>query len=118
MRILSGLAALVLVFLAYLQIDDPDPHIWIPIYLLGALWPAIAALAPGTFAERPPVRIGARLSAVAFLAGFLWLAPTIGRNWIHVEEARESIGFLICAVATLVGIWTAARHERSRRAVT
>ncbi len=118
MRILSGILALVLVLFAYVQIDDPDPHIWIPIYLLGALWPAIAALAPGRFAARPPVRIGAWLSAVAFLAGFIWLAPTIGRDWIHVEEAREAFGYLICAVATLIGIGTAARHERSRYAVT
>jgi hypothetical protein len=116
MRILSGLLALVLALFAYLQIDDPDPHIWIPIYLLGALWPAIAAFGPGRYAARPPVRIGAWLSAAFFLAGFLWLAPTIGRDWIHVEKARESIGYLICAVATLVGIWTAARYNRNRYA--
>ena len=116
MRILSGLLALVLVLFAYLQIDDPDPHIWLPIYLLGALWPAIAALGPGRYAARPPVRIGAWLSAAFFLTGFLWFAPFIGRDWIHVEEARESIGYLICAVATLVGIWTAARHNGRRYA--
>lgn len=109
MRLLSGILALVLVFFAYLQLDDPDPHVWMPIYLVGALWPAIAALAPDRYAVRRPVRIGAWLSLAGFLAGFLWLAPTIGRDWIHVEEARESIGFLLCAVATLVALWTAAR---------
>lgn len=117
MRVVSGLLALILIFFAYLQIDDPDPYIWIPIYLLGALWPAIAAFGPGRFADRPPVRIGAWASAAFFIAGFLWYAPAIGRDWIHVEEARESIGYLICAVATVVGIWTAAGYNRSRLAV-
>ena len=113
MRIVSGIFALVLVVFAYLQIDDPDPHVWMPIYLLGALWPAIAALGPGRFAVRPPVRIGAWLSFAFFMAGFLWLAHYLGRDWIRVEEAREAIGFLLCAVATLVALWTAARHNRS-----
>lgn len=113
MRWLCGVLAVGLIFFAYLQIDDPDPHIWMPIYLLGALWPAIAAIAPDRFAVRQPVRFGAWLSLAFFAAGFLWLAPTIGRDWIHVEEARESIGFLLCAIATLAALWTAARSTRA-----
>lgn len=118
MRWSCGFLAVALVLFAYLQVDDSDPHIWVTAYLLGALWPAIAAIGPGRYAVRPPVRIGAWLSAVLFFAGFVWLSPYIGRDWIHVEEAREALGLLICAIAALLALWTAARHNRSRYAVT
>lgn len=117
MRWLCGLLAIGLVFFAYLQIDDPDWWFWGPVYLLGALWPAIAALAPDRFAVRPPVLAGAWVSVALFTLGFLWLAPTIDRDWIHVEEAREALGYLICAAAGLLAIWTATRANRPAYAI-
>ncbi len=118
MRLVNGVLAAILIFFAVLQYNDPDPLVWGFIYLLGAVWPAIAALAPHKYGERPPVRIGAWLSVAFFALGFLWLAPSIGRDWIHIEEARESLGFLICAVATLVALWTAARANRRAYSLT
>ena len=118
LRWICGVLALCLILFAYLQIEDPDPHVWIPLYLLGAVWPAIAAVAPGRYAARPPLRIAAWLSVALFLGGFLWLAPHIGRDWIHVEEAREAIGFLLCALATLLALWTAGRANRQAYALT
>lgn len=112
MRWLCGVLAAILVLFAYLQIDDPDPWVWGLIYLLGALWPAIAALSPERFAIRPPVRWGAWLSVAFFAIGFFSLAPTIDSEWIHVEEAREALGYLLCALAGLLAIWTAARVNR------
>jgi hypothetical protein len=53
--------------------------------------------------------------AVLFLVGFAWLAPTISRDWLHVEEAREALGYLICAVSTGLALWTGLRWGARRR---
>lgn len=62
------------------------------------------------------MRLGAVVSAGLFLLGFAWLAPTIGRDCIHVEEAREALGYLISAVSTTVALWTGRRERGDARA--
>jgi Transmembrane family 220, helix len=109
MRYVSGMLCVILVAFAVLQYDDPDGPLWAAIYLLAAFWPGLAALRPAAFAIRPALRYGAWASVALFALGCAWLAPTIGADWIHVEEAREAIGFAICAAAVLVAIWSARR---------
>ncbi|NNM15716.1 MAG: hypothetical protein HKO56_03570 [Bacteroidia bacterium] len=43
MKILNILFALIALVFAYLQFNDPDPYIWVPIYLLVALIAAMAS---------------------------------------------------------------------------
>jgi hypothetical protein len=102
MRWLHIVLSVVLIIFAALQYNDPDPYFWGPIYGLAALW----ALLGG----RTAVRLGAVACAVLFLVGFAWLAPTISRDWLHVEEAREALGYLICAVSTGLALWTGLRR--------
>jgi hypothetical protein len=106
MRWLNAVLAAILLFFAALQYNDPDPLVWGSIYGLAAVWPLLAAWRPALLREVLIARLGAIASAVLFLVGFAWLAPTIGRNWIHVEEARESLGYLICAVSTALALWS------------
>jgi hypothetical protein len=47
-----------------------------------------------------------------FLLGFASLAGTVGADWIHVEEAREAFGYLICAAATGFALLMARRRDR------
>ena len=91
MRWLNAALAAILLFFAALQYNDPDPLVWGPIYGLAAVWSLLAAWRPALLGGFL-VRLGATVSAVLFLLGFAWLAPTIGRDWIHVEEAREAFG--------------------------
>jgi len=104
----------ILVFFAALQVNDPDWYYWGPVYLLAAVWSGLALWRPGAFARSQAVAAGAAISIVLFLAGFAWLARELGPGWIHNEEARESLGYLICAATTAFALWEA--RLRSRRA--
>jgi hypothetical protein len=116
-RILNGVVCLVLVFFALLQWNDPDGPLWAVIYLLAALWPGLAAWRPGSLAHTAWLRYAGWACVGLFLLGFAWLAPTIGADWIHVETAREAIGFALCAVATLAALWSAGRRPAHAAAI-
>jgi hypothetical protein len=99
-----------LLLFAALQYNDPDWYYWGPVYLLAAMWSCLAGLAPQQMRSSLLARIGAPLSIVLFLLGFVSLAGQIGPDWIYNEEARESLGYLICAVTTALAIWDARRR--------
>jgi hypothetical protein len=94
------LTVLFLIF-AGLQYNDPDPWLWMPVYLLYALVSLSAAFKP--------------LHAIWYLFFFLtaaiasWISMPaqwegIGTEMMNenTEKARESLGLLICAVASLI----------------
>ena len=115
MRIVHAILCAILMFFAALQYNDPDWYYWGPIYLLAAAWSFLAAREPGRLRSWLPARIGAPVSIMLFLAGFAWLAHNIGPGWIHSEEARESLGYLICAATTALAVGD-ARRQGSRLA--
>lgn len=100
----------VLLFFAALQYNDPDWYYWGPVYLLAAIWSLLAAMAPQLLRSSLLARIGAPLSMMLFVLGFVSLANQLGPGWIHNEEARESLGYLICAATTALAIWDARRR--------
>lgn len=110
MRFVHGFLGAILLLFAALQYDDPDGYYWGPVYAVAAAWSLLAAREPALLIDWTLARFGAPLSIVFFLAGFAWLAPTLGANWIHVEEARESLGYLICAGATALAVYDARRQ--------
>lgn len=103
----------ILLFFAALQYNDPDWYYWGPVYLLAAIWSLLAVLAPQLLRSSVLARVGAPLSIVLFLLGFVSLANQLGPGWIHNEEARESLGYLICAVTTALAVWDARRRRSS-----
>lgn len=111
MRMLNSCLCAILLLFALLQYNDPDWYYWGPVYLLAAGWSYLAAREPQRFQAWPPARYGAPVSVVLFLIGFASLASTIGSNWIHVEEAREAFGYLICAATTTLAILTSRQRS-------
>jgi Transmembrane family 220, helix len=109
MRVVNGVLCAILILFGVLQYNDPDGLYWAGVYLLAALWPGLAAWRPEIFAARAPLRYAGWASAILFLLGAAWLAPTIGADWIHVETARESIGYALCALATILALWSGSR---------
>ena len=101
MRAANALLSALLLFFAALQHNDPDPLYWGGVYLLAAAFPLLA-LPRGALplSRLPPLRLAAWLGTGLFLLGFASLAHAIGADWIHVEEAREALGYLACAGAT------------------
>ena len=89
---------------AVVQYNDPDPYIWIPIYLFPANASALV------FMGRQINPLVLLLAAAAYLVGafFQWpahwagVALKNGMKTIDIEEGREALGLVICAVALLI----------------
>ena len=110
MQIVHACSLAMLIFFAALQYNDPDWYYWGPVYLLAAAWSWLALRRPERFRSWPLARFGAPISIVGFLLAFVSLASYLGPGWIHIEEAREAFGYLICAVATSFALWDAIRQ--------
>jgi hypothetical protein len=109
MRYLALFFAILFVLFALVQINDPDPIIWVPLYL----FPAVLCFM--VYRGNYPV-IGLWIAAIGFLAaGIYWLPPnmsewigmeqeakSIGMGVPFIEEAREAMGLLIVAIAMIV----------------
>jgi hypothetical protein len=96
------------------QVNDPDPWLWMPLYGVAALlaglgaagrlplWPNAAALVLflGLFALWAPSLVGARREAFEH---FHMLSPAD-------EEPREAGGLALCAAWSAVQTWAARRR--------
>lgn len=112
MRAVHAVLCVLLLFFAALQYNDPDWLYWGLVYLVSAIWPFLAAVAPQHMTSPPLVGTGAAIALLS-LIGFLSLAHQLGPGWIHNEEARESLGYLICALATALAVWDTRRRRAS-----
>jgi hypothetical protein len=93
---------------ASFQINDPDPGIWVAVYVYAAL------LSLGVIFRRMPALLYL-VSAVAFMIVGLVLFPGSVGEWIEaeeqmqslemklpfIEEARESLGLIVCSLVCL-----------------
>lgn len=110
-RALPGFLALLFLFGAAVQVNDPDPLRWMAIYLAAAGGCLLAAMG----------RLRWRFPAAVALAAFLWAASLAPRvvpafparglfgAWemadARVEEARELAGLLIIGACMAVLAW-------------
>ena len=126
MRLLNIFFILLFVLSAALQLNDPDPYIWMPIYLYGAFL-CVQALRKKYY---PSLYI-AGLIVYAGYAIYLFFDKTGVLNWATeheaenivqsmkaskpwIEETREFIGLLllmIALVANLVWLKRAVRPQ-------
>ncbi len=97
-KILGGIFALLFLVSAIVQYNDPDPYVWIAIYLLAAI--VSAAFVWNKISFRVPLLLG-----ILALVGFFYVFPnqfqgfTIGEGEIsEIEKGREAFGLLIIAV--------------------
>ncbi len=117
-RIAAGLLGGLTLLMAWLQLNDPDPALWVAMYcflglnsVLGAAWGVVRSAA---------------LAGLVLAAGWaLWLVPGVVELFAehpagdlftgmspdrpYVEQARECLGLLIGAL-TMVQLLVAARR--------
>jgi Transmembrane family 220, helix len=105
MRFVHAALLAMLILFAALQYNDPDWYYWGPVYLLAAAWSLLAMRQPERFVTWTVARVGAPISLALFLVGFGSLASQLQPGWIHIEEARESLGYLICSATTAFSLW-------------
>jgi len=102
-------AAMALLFVlgAAVQYNDPDPAIWIVIYLVAALVSFCGAVG------RPPL---VAMCALALGAGVwgVWLATgVLGQQPLFDEEGREMFGLAIISLWFVASVGIEARARRS-----
>jgi hypothetical protein len=104
-------------FAAVVQFNDPDPLLWVAVYLVGAATCAME------IRRRTPILLPAVIAIVALAwAGYLGTraggvpVASLFAEWemrdVAVEEAREMYGLLI------VTVWMAAVFVAARTRVT
>lgn len=102
-KTLSIVFGVVFILFAAVQYNDPDPQIWIPIYGFAVLACAMAYTGTG----RPWFFA---LMAVIYLVAAAYQWPPVfhgfsfgeGMRDMNIEEARESGGLGICAIAMVI----------------
>jgi hypothetical protein len=108
MRIVNFLLAIMFLLFAFVQVNDPDPVIWILVYGAMAVFCVMAM-----FEFYPQVMLIA--TTAIYILYSLWYAPGT-MEWLrsenkaalfddlakmqypYVEEAREFLGLMICIV--------------------
>jgi hypothetical protein len=110
-QIISGILALLFLSFAVVQVNDPDPAIWITIYALSAgfcVW--------NIFRKVPSALSFAAVIACAVFAVLLWPEEYQGLagkmdSRPGVEYARESLGLVICGVGMIYVGWRGLRKR-------
>lgn len=118
MRYVNIVLGLLMVAFAAVQYNDPDPHVWVPVYLVPAAWAFAAAWRlPRVAAAPAAVLLVACLVAYLALVVYYWpQAPGFWHKdvWWVVEEAREGMG-MMTAFAVLLFVSLTAFMARTRR---
>jgi hypothetical protein len=129
MKIINIFFCIIFIFFAALQYNDPDPYIWIPIYLYAAVLCALAV--KNKFypvAYWIGVIVYGLYAAYEFFAkdGVLdWIQKHHAENIAHtmkaetpwIEETREFFG-LIILIAILLMNYFYSRKMRTNKSIT
>jgi len=121
-KILQLFFSLLMVVFAYLQLNDPDPFLWVLIYLLVALMLGFSA-----FGKRNKIvfwgLIGSMLIAMAILSPGLWqwiryepaedLLYGMSPDRMYIEESREFLGLLI-AILFLIPVYLDLKRDQNQ----
>ncbi|RPD46674.1 transmembrane 220 family protein [Paracnuella aquatica] len=130
LRIFNYLFAFLFLVSAILQYNDPDPWLWIPIYLFGAALCFLAAR--GKFYRNTYL---AGIVVFGIYAVYLLFTQDGVLDWINehdseniaqtmkatkpwIEDTREFFGLLILMAALLVNYISARKNLGHRRGVT
>ena len=109
MKIITGMLILLFLVFALVQVNDPDPMVWITIYLMMAAISGAAFL--GKLNRYIPIM--ALIVCIAMMINLWpglmqWMASADRRlifddiakmQNIYIEEAREFFGLLICSAS-------------------
>lgn len=122
MKILNLVLAVMFVVFAFLQLNDPDPVIWISIY--GAM--AVTCVLAAFRTYYLPVYVVLLIVYIAY--SFVYLPSEL--QWMHsndkamlfdnlakmqnlyIEESREYMGLAICVAVTVMHLVMAIRQKR------
>ena len=115
MRILNSILALMFLAFAFVQVNDPDPVLWILIYGVMAAISVMAIFEYYIPAFMYVLSVGYLVYLVILFPGMMdWfnspdralLFDDIAKmQYYYIEEAREFLGLLICVVVLGFYVW-------------
>ncbi len=117
-RYFFGVWIFLFALFAYWQINDPDPEVWVSIYVVALIFCLLGVR--GIFPKLPLT-----LMVIACLAGAIYFYPGGIGDWIsqeleqkdltmktpQMEEARETFGLLIIALVLSPALWKAWKNR-------
>lgn len=121
MKVFNIFFCIVFIIFAALQYNDPDPYVWMPIYLYAAVLCALAAgrkFYPKAYWLGIAVYSGYALYKFFDKDGVLdWIqkhheeniAETMKATKPWIEETREFFGLLILIIVLLINFWYSKR---------
>jgi len=127
MKIFNLVFAILFVLFALLQYNDPDPYVWIPIYIYGALMCWMCYKGKG---NRTALYAG--ITVYLAYAVYLFVADDGVLSWIKdhnaeniaetmqaqkpwIEDSREFFGLVILMVVLGINVARVGRTSRSAR---
>ena len=122
MKIADVVFTLLFVVFAALQVNDPDPWIWVPLYAAAAMVPGLALFNRRNLALTLVVMGACIVGMVVYAPGFYQfvtqgqghtLMEEMSAAYPFIEETREFLGLLI---AVVVLAYYAVRARRVRTA--
>lgn len=103
-RAVNLVMAVFLLLAAYVQINDPDPYIWIPVYLVPALLSLTIVIRPSA-SEYPIWRNVCVVHIALCVIGSIYLLSVVfellstgSASFLVYEEAREFLGIVIVII--------------------
>lgn len=125
LRIFNYLFAFLFLVAAVLQYNDPDPVLWMPIYLFGAVLCFLAARH-----RFYPKAYVAGMILYGIYAGYLFFTTDGVLDWMQehdseniaqtmkatkpwIEDTREFFGLLLLIAALAVNLAAARRHHKA-----
>ena len=115
--LLLALCALMVLF-AVVQYNDPDGLWWGAIYMIPAIFAAVAALWPATLGSGAG-RISIMAAIAAAIVGMVHYWPQTTEFWRvdvwwHTETAREGMGMMIVLVVLAISYFAARARSQVR----
>lgn len=105
---------LMMVLFALAQYNDPDPYIWIPIYLIPASL-AFLAFSSKFYKHLTVLMVLGYFAASIYMWPLEYVGVTFSMDYHpSVEAARESLGLLMAAVGMLFTLFYAFLNQRSK----
>lgn len=125
MRILNSLLALMFMAFAFVQVNDPDPVLWILIYGVMAIVSVMAIFEYYIPALMYALALGYTVYLVILFPGMMdWfnspdrslLFDDIAKmQYTYIEEAREFLGLAICLV--VLGFYILRARQAAKKSV-
>jgi hypothetical protein len=115
----NALMCVLFIFSAIVQFNDPDPWVWIPVYLAAAamcIWELLGRTrwyVPIGLVVLTVIWAGTIAPRVLGKVGFLEMFSAWEMKNIGIEEEREMYGLLIVAVWMGIVSWVARKRVAS-----